>query len=200
MPTRAASSSPGSSTSTRSSGDIHAEDGVRHVLQGGVGPLGDREHAQPAVANCETFDYTAENGTIRYEGNAVLRSGDDELRARTISHRARARGSTQQLTAVGDVVARLRAGVGETATDGEATTARAGRLEYSGSRGEFRYTGGVTITKETSRPRARRRPFASKGSPGSCASSSSASRSRCAAAIASPRVAGGVTHPKTRRW
>jgi lipopolysaccharide transport protein LptA len=138
-------------------GDVHAQDAVRHVVRGRVGPLG-ADEGPPTVVNCQVFDFSAADQTARYEGDAVLRSGADEVRAATIVLEEET-GGTQQLTATGDVVARLGAGGAASAKEGEAgvVTARAARMVYSGAAGEVRYTGGVIISQgqlETRSPTA----------------------------------------------
>jgi lipopolysaccharide export system protein LptA len=135
--------------------DIHARDGVRHVVRGRVGPLG-ADEGPPTVVSCRTFDYTDASESALYEGAAVLRAGADEVSAASIRIEPES-GDAQRLTATGDVVALLRAGGGDPGGADGLVSARAQRMVYSGAAGEIRYAGGVTIRQgqlETRSPTA----------------------------------------------
>jgi LPS export ABC transporter protein LptC len=91
--------------------DVAAGGGVRHAIEaapsataGQSGLLAAGQGATLVVA--QDFTYTASTRTSRYEGDALLRAGGDEVRAATLSIAVGAEGK-RTFTAEGGVVSRL---------------------------------------------------------------------------------------------
>jgi lipopolysaccharide transport protein LptA len=63
-------------------GNLVAVEGVRHTIRGRrEGGRGMLAGSEPTVLVCQRFEYDSEQKKARYQGNALLRSGRDEVRA-----------------------------------------------------------------------------------------------------------------------
>jgi LPS export ABC transporter protein LptC/lipopolysaccharide transport protein LptA len=64
-------------------GNLAARDNVRHLFSGKHGPLrsGAQARDTPTVIIARKLDYDGASHTARYQGNSLLRSGQDEVRA-----------------------------------------------------------------------------------------------------------------------
>jgi LPS export ABC transporter protein LptC/lipopolysaccharide transport protein LptA len=139
------------------SGDLTARRDVQHVLHrksgGGQGLLmgGD----EPALITATLMDYTAATKTARYQQNALLRSGKDEIRAPEIRLQQNAPEGRWRLEASGGVVSFLhprrdggkedpKTGAGGN-RDTSAVEGRAQALVYSEEGQKAIYKGEVTI-------------------------------------------------------
>ena len=147
----------------RTTGDITARQGVRHVLGGksraGVGFLG----GEGAVATCDLFQYDAETRTTRYKDGALLRSGRDEVRGQEVKIEEGADGK-RRLTATGHVVSVLqpredpaKKPAAQGARPAAPVETRALQMVYDEALNQVHYTGDVSIRQgdiETKSPEA----------------------------------------------
>jgi lipopolysaccharide transport protein LptA len=86
-------------------GDLAAKENVRHVVRGGSRGGGLLGGDAPLQISSRRFAYEAATGTARYDENALLRSGKDEVRGSTIQ--LQDKGGQRRLAASGGVVALL---------------------------------------------------------------------------------------------
>jgi lipopolysaccharide transport protein LptA len=125
---------------------LSATDGVRHTLarkgERGIGPIGGEE---PTVLLCRQLDYDDASRTARYSDNALLRSGEDEIRAPLIVLEEPAPGR-RRLTASGGVQSKLhpRAEKGSQ-TAPQPVDARSKEMVYEEAAKRVVYTGEVEI-------------------------------------------------------
>lgn len=131
-------------------GDLQARGGVRHVVQAAgtaVGGLLSGGQAATLVA-ADEFDYDQARRATRYAGDALLRSGGDEVRAPKLSISERADGK-RVLSAEEGVVSRLRpqpAKPGSQAPDDErAIEARARSMVFDEGQGKIAYRQDVVL-------------------------------------------------------
>jgi lipopolysaccharide transport protein LptA/LPS export ABC transporter protein LptC len=147
---RLADSSDGSELTARgidlvtASGDMRARGGVRHQLPGGRsqrrGWLGGERGGS---VTAKSFAYDAATRTASYREEALLRSGEDEVRAREIQIRDEA-GGLRRLLASGEVrsVLRPQSERGQAAAPIEAS---AREMSYAEATQQVVYTGDVTL-------------------------------------------------------
>jgi LPS export ABC transporter protein LptC/lipopolysaccharide transport protein LptA len=127
-------------------GGVSASENVRHTLAprrgGQAGMLAGEE---PTVIVCREFDYDAATRTARYRGNALLRSGKDEVRAPVIVLEQPA-GGGRRLSASGGTTSLLHPR-GEKGAPKEPAPveARSREMVYEESANRIVYTGDVEI-------------------------------------------------------
>lgn len=130
------------------SGDVDAAKNVHHLLRrrsGGqrIGLLSGPE--APTVVTCARFQYTSQTKTARYAGNALLRSGKDEVRAPTLMVEEDAKGN-RKLTGSEGVISLLNP---KPEAPGKKTPAavegRAEGMVYDEAQARITYTANVTI-------------------------------------------------------
>jgi lipopolysaccharide transport protein LptA len=128
---------------------VAASDAVRHTVTpkrkaARPGLLGGEE---PAVLLCREFEYDPRTRTARYRENALLRSGEDEVRAPTIVIEEGAN-ETRRLTASGGTTSilhpRPQKGAA-TKKEPPAVEARSREMVYEEEAGRVVYTGDVEI-------------------------------------------------------
>jgi lipopolysaccharide transport protein LptA len=140
-------------------GDVNARGQVRHVLLNGLsrkqGPIG--RSGEPVLLVSRTFDYEATVRTGRYRGNALLRSGRDEIRAAEI-RLGEAEAGRRWIEAEGEVVTvqhpNPRPGG---ARPPEPTEGHADKMTYSEESNRIHYSGNARIRQgevETTSPEA----------------------------------------------
>jgi lipopolysaccharide transport protein LptA len=134
---------------------VTASGSVRHTLGGG--PKGSRRGLlageEPTVLLCREFEYDAATRTARYRENAILRSGQDEVRAPSIVLEEKAGG--RRVAADGGTFSLLhpRAEKGK-AKEPAPVEARSRELVYEESAGRIVYTGEVEIHQGDIRTRS----------------------------------------------
>jgi lipopolysaccharide transport protein LptA len=125
---------------------VRASGAVRHTVgrSGGKGRPGMLSGDQPTVLVCREFDYDPKTRTARYREDALLRSGEDEIRAPAIVLEERADG--RRLSASGGTTSFLhpRPGKGR-AKPPAAVEARSREMVYEEAAGRIVYTGDVEI-------------------------------------------------------
>lgn len=134
-------------------GDLAAKGNVRHVVRGktrGAGLLGGEA---PLQLSCRTFAYEAATGTATYKEQALLRTGQDEVRGGEIH--LRDKDGVRRLSASGGVVTLLHPkGEGR---QGEPLDARSGEMTYDEADKRAVFRKDVTIKQgdmETRSPEA----------------------------------------------
>jgi LPS export ABC transporter protein LptC/lipopolysaccharide transport protein LptA len=127
--------------------DVSASGNVRHTLtrtgkEARPGMLGGEE---PTILLCRQFDYEAATKTARYQENAILRSGADEIRAPLIVVKEPAEGR-RSLAGSGGVASRLNPRREQgAAKDPAPVSARSLELLYEEWTNLIVYTGDVEI-------------------------------------------------------
>jgi lipopolysaccharide transport protein LptA len=130
---------------TRSSG-VEAAESVRHTLgrRGRTGRAGMLAGEEPAVLTCRDFDYDPASRSARYRGNALLRSGRDEVRAPTIVLEEKAEGRRMVASGGTHSVLHPRPRPGKP-TEPVPVEARSRDMVYEEAAGRIVYTGEVEI-------------------------------------------------------
>ena len=140
------------------SGDLQAHDDVRHMLDkpGAEGGLLGGKGGSTLLA-ADRFEYTASTKVARYRQSALLRTGQDEIRADEIRIQELA-GGRRRLEAAGSVVSRMHPAAEKGAAKPPAVVeARAREMTYEEGKNEIVYTGDVVIRQgdiQTSSPKA----------------------------------------------
>jgi lipopolysaccharide transport protein LptA len=131
--------------STRSRG-VEASESVRHTLgrRGRTGRAGMLGGEEPAVLTCRDFDYDPAARAAHYRGNALLRSGRDEVSAPTIVLEERADGRRMVASEGTRSVLHPRARPGKP-TQPVPVEARSRDMVYEEAAGRIVYTGSVEI-------------------------------------------------------
>jgi lipopolysaccharide transport protein LptA len=130
-----------------SSGDVRARGDVTSERRGGggVGMIGTGDEGGRTLITCQAFDYEAASGTAVYRERALLRSGQDDVRAEELRIQEQQDG-TRRLTARGGVVSRIQP---EPAAPDAAAPAlvesRSDEMVYDEAKGVVTYTGVVEI-------------------------------------------------------
>lgn len=138
--------------------NVTASESVRHTVgrRGGAGRRGMLAGEEPTVLVCREFEYDEATRTARYRGNALLRSGKDEVRAPLIVLEDEAAG--RRLTASGGTSSVLHPRPGKGAAKEPAPVeARSREMVYGEAGGRIVYTGEVEIRQgdiETRSPEA----------------------------------------------
>ncbi len=133
-------------------GDLAARGGVRHVVQAqsSAPPTGGllSGGAAATLVAAEEFTYDQAQRATRYAGDALMRSGGDEIRAPKLSISERADGK-RVLTAEDGVVSRLQAQPGKPAADGQPSDrtieARAKLMVFDEGQGKIAYRQDVVL-------------------------------------------------------
>jgi LPS export ABC transporter protein LptC/lipopolysaccharide transport protein LptA len=128
-------------------GDLAARENVRHLFSGKHGPLrsGTLARDAPTLIIAHKLDYSAASHTARYQGNALLRSGQDETRAPLIVLEEPA-GAPRRLRARGGVVSILNPHSSSSPGKPPAPVEVRGReMVYEESKQRIVYTGEVAI-------------------------------------------------------
>ncbi len=127
---------------------VTADEGVRHTITRGAArpgqaaPLGGN---QPTVLLCRHFEYDSVSKTGRYQDNAILRAGQDEIRAPLIVIEEPAEGQ-RRLNATGGVASKLhpRPEPGQ-AREPAPVDAHSKELLYDEKQNRVVYTGDVEL-------------------------------------------------------
>jgi lipopolysaccharide transport protein LptA len=128
--------------------EVAASRSVRHTMtrKGKAGAPGLLGGDEPAVLLCQEFEYDPATRTARYRENALLRSGQDEVRAPTIVLEEVGAGGGRRLTASGGTTSvlhpRAQKGAGK---EPEAVEARSREMVYEEAANRIVYTGDVEI-------------------------------------------------------
>lgn len=130
------------------SGDVVAREGVRHVFESRAGAprglLADRQSA--LLVTSRLLDYTAATRTARYQGEALLRSARDEIRA--VEIRVKESGGKRRLEASGGVVSLLHPqSRAAPASQPPAIDARSREMVYDEAENKVVYRGEVAIRR-----------------------------------------------------
>ncbi|HSD28424.1 MAG TPA: LptA/OstA family protein, partial [Vicinamibacteria bacterium] len=134
---------------------VAATDSVRHTVtpKRAVARPGLLGAGEPAVLVCREFEYDPRTRTAHYRGNALLRSGKDEVRAPTIVIEE-GKDQTRRLTASGGTTSTLhprpQKGAAKPKDDAKPTEpaaveARSRDMVYQEAAGRVVYTGDVEI-------------------------------------------------------
>ncbi len=130
------------------SGDVSAKREVRHLLRGrkGTGKPGLLSGGEAAtLITSGELEYVAASKKATYTGDALLRTGKDEVRAPVLVIEEDAKGA-RTLTASPGVVSRLHPQAGEPAGKPPAPVeGRAQEMVYAEAAGRIVYTGEVTL-------------------------------------------------------
>jgi lipopolysaccharide transport protein LptA/LPS export ABC transporter protein LptC len=125
---------------------VKASQSVRHTLgrRGRAGRGGMLGGEEPAVLTCRDFDYDPVARAARYRGNALLRSGRDEVRAPTIVLEEKAEGRRMVASGGTHSVLHPRAQK-EAKAEPVPVEARSRDMVYEEAAGRIVYTGDVEI-------------------------------------------------------
>jgi len=128
------------------SGRVTAVGGVRHQIRRGGDTTGTGmlTGSEPAVLVCQKFEYDSARKKAWYRENALLRSGDDEIRAPLIVLEDPAPGR-RRLNASGGVVSTLHPRPADGAEEPAAVEARSQEMVYEEESSRVVYTGSVDI-------------------------------------------------------
>jgi lipopolysaccharide transport protein LptA/LPS export ABC transporter protein LptC len=133
-----------------SSGDVRARGQVRHLLPQSAGDArrgwlaGD---GQGGRVTAKSFEYEAGSRTATYREDALLSSGEDEVRAQEIRIREET-GGRRRLLASGDVQSSLRPRASPEGTPPAPVQARAREMSYDEATQQVVYKGDVTLTQQ----------------------------------------------------
>ncbi len=136
--------------------DVTAKEDVQSVLErkgGRGGLLAGKE--EPAVITARLLDYISSTRTGLYREGALLRSGRDEVRARSI--RLQERAQVRRLEARGEVMGLLNPQAAQGSAPPQKLETRAAEMDYDEGNGRIQYRGGVNIRQgdiETRSPAA----------------------------------------------
>ncbi|HEX9186920.1 MAG TPA: LptA/OstA family protein, partial [Vicinamibacteria bacterium] len=126
--------------------NVRASGAVRHTIgrASGRSRKGMLSGEEPTVLVCREFDYDAKSRTARYREEALLRSGEDEIRAPLIVLEDREGG--RRLLASGGTTSLLHPRRGKEAKEAPAAVeARSREMVYEEAAGRIVYTGEVRI-------------------------------------------------------
>jgi LPS export ABC transporter protein LptC/lipopolysaccharide transport protein LptA len=127
-------------------GDVHARDGVRHVLRGRsavrAGLLGSKD--DPTLITAGEFDYTAKTKLAAYQHGVLLRSGKDEIRSGGLTILERPDGK-RHLEASGRVISRMQPKAASAGKAPATVESRAAEMAYDEIANQIVYKGDVYI-------------------------------------------------------
>jgi lipopolysaccharide transport protein LptA/LPS export ABC transporter protein LptC len=127
-------------------GNLAARENVRHLFSGKHGPLrsGALTRDTPTVIIARKLDYDGASRTARYQDNALLRSGQDEVRAPVIILEEPV-GAPRRLRARGGVVSILNPHSSEPGKPPAPVEVRGREMVYEEAKQQIVYTGEVAI-------------------------------------------------------
>jgi lipopolysaccharide transport protein LptA/LPS export ABC transporter protein LptC len=127
---------------------VRATDGVRHTIprRTRTGPPGPLSGEGPTVVLCRRFVYDAQAKRAEYEDNAIMRSGDDEIRAPRIVVEETGEGK-RRMSATGGVQSTLHPKTTKKGEEGKPApvSARSREMVYEEAAGRVVYSGDVEI-------------------------------------------------------
>ncbi len=128
--------------------DLTARNNVRQTIQPGKGRSGPFGSQAPTVITTAALEYDGAKRLATYRGGVLLRSGNDEVRARQIAVRDAGAGE-RFLQASGAVAATMATGEGtkeaKAVDNPTAVESRSETLEYDEAKATLRYGGDVTL-------------------------------------------------------